>query len=86
MDSKKTPLAVAVFMVIIYIVCLLGVLMFPGFSKTLTRSWFHGPDLTLVWNTSTLTWGNVVIGLVSVFIGVYLATWIFIKLHKAMVK
>lgn len=86
MDSKKTPLAVAIFTEIIYIVCLLGVVLFPGFSKTLTRSWFHGPDLTLIWNTSTLTWGNVIVGLISVFVGVYLATWLFVKIYQAIVK
>lgn len=86
MNSKKAPLAVAIFAEIIYVVCLAGVVLFPEFSKTLTRSWFHGPDLTAVWNTSTLTLANVGIGLVSVFIGVYLATWLFVVIYQAITK
>lgn len=87
MDIKKTPLAVAVFMEIVYVVCLLFVWLFPGFSKTLFQSWMHGVDLTTVWNPSVfLSASSIALGLVTVFLITYGLMWFFIVLYKAIVK
>lgn len=85
MDTKKTPLAVAIFMVIVYLFCLLFVALLPNFSKTIFGSWFHGTDINLTWNP-TFSAGSIVIGLISAFILTYIGTWIFVKLYNAIVK
>lgn len=85
MDTKKTPLAVAVYAEIIWIICLLFVALFPGFSKTIFQSWFHGVNLVSVWNV-TITFSSVILGLVSIFVVTYILVWLFVALYKAIVK
>ncbi len=81
MDSKKTPLAVAIFMEIVYVFCLLSVAIFPNFSKTIFGSWFHGMDLTILWSPN-FSVGSIVIGLISAFVLTYIAAWVFVKIYK----
>jgi hypothetical protein len=68
--------ASAIFMAFVYLVCGLGVLIMPGFSRTLAQSWFHGLDLSQVWSGSAFS-GNFLLGLVSAAILTWLAGWVF---------
>lgn len=85
MDTKKTPLAVAIFMTIVAIFCMLAIAIFPNFSKLIFGSWFHGIDFDAVWNP-TFSVGSVIMGIVSAFVLSYIAAWIFVKIYKAIVK
>ena len=85
MDTKKTPLAVAIFAEIASIACLLAVVLFPTASRAVFESWFHGYNIDQLWEPS-FTILSVVIRLVSVFIFTYLATWVFVIVYKGIVK
>lgn len=86
MDSKKTPLAVAAFLGLLSLGCSLLVWLLPDFSRSLFQSWFHGVNLSIVWDATTMSFGKLVIGLISAFIAGYIATWVFIKIYKAIVR
>lgn len=87
MDSVKTPLAAAVFMEVVFVICRLAVWLFPNASKAITQSWFHGVDLSTSWNPSVSSGAGVfLLGAVSAFIGTYIAVWIFVLIYKAIVK
>lgn len=87
MDTKKTPLAVAVFVEIIYLICLLFVALFPNFSQTVFQSWMHGIDLTTVWNPAIfLSAGSIVLGIISVFVVVYVLIWLFVVVYQKIAK
>jgi hypothetical protein len=85
MDIKKTPLAVAIFAEIISIVCALSIYLLPSFSQKIFQSFFHGIDLSAVWDP-TFNLGSFILGIVVMFVGVYAATWLFVVIYKAIVK
>ncbi|MBM2820315.1 MAG: hypothetical protein HW405_75 [Candidatus Berkelbacteria bacterium] len=85
MDTKKTPLAVAIFILIVYLFCLLSVAILPNLSKIVFGSWFHGTDLSTTWNP-TFSAGSIVIGFISAFVLSYIGAWIFVKIYKTVVK
>lgn len=85
MNSTKTPLAVAVFVSILYVACALGIWIFPVLSRLAFQNWFHGVDLSSIWNaTVSLDGSSLIVGLVSAFILSYIAVWVFVKLHQAI--
>lgn len=86
MDTKKTPLAVATFLGLVSLFCSLLVWLLPDFSRSLFQSWFHGVNLSIVWDATTMSFGKLVIGLVSAFIAGYIVTWVFVKIYKVIVK
>lgn len=85
MDTRRTPLAVALFAEILSIFCLLAVILFPTISRTIFESWFHGYNIGQLWDPS-FTAVSIVIRLVSLFIFTYVATWVFVKVYQAIVK
>lgn len=85
MDTKKTPLAVALFAEALSIFCAIAVALFPNQFMKVVAGWTHGIDYTAIWNPS-LSFGNVLLGLVSLFIFVYLATWVFVLIYRSLVK
>lgn len=85
MDTKKTPLAVAIFAELVSIFCVLSIWLFPGLSMKIFDSWTHGINWDLIWSPN-ITAGNLIIGFVSLFVFTYLATWVFVVIYKAIVK
>lgn len=86
MDLKKTPLAVALFLDVVYLLCGLLVWIWPQFSKSVFQLWFHGVDLNFIWNPTTPTVTGILLGLISTFVFSYIATLIFVKIYKSVVK
>lgn len=76
-----TANAVGATTAIIFVVCRIGVGLFPDLSFTLAQSWFHGIELTKLgsWN---LTAESFVLGLVSATIGAWLVGYLFANLYN----
>lgn len=85
MDSRKTPLAVAIFAEIFSVLCLLAVVLVPTVSRAVFESWFHGYNISRLWDPS-FTAASIIIRLVSFPVFAYVATWVFVKTHQAIVK
>ena len=47
-DPKATANAAAVTVAIVFIVCRVGVALFPDLAMTIAQSWFHGIQLTQI--------------------------------------
>jgi hypothetical protein len=83
MKLNKTVLAnaSAVWMGVIYLACGFAVSAFPGLSKTLTQSWFHGIDVAKLWSGEPFP-GNFLLGLVSSVILTWVAAYLFAYLYN----
>lgn len=86
MDTKKTPLAVAIFAEVLYLFCGLSVVLVPDFAKSFYGSWFHGLDMSTIWNPAGLTTNGFVYGMVTSFVGAYIAAWVFVAIYKSVTK
>ena len=87
MDTKKTPLAVAVFAEIAYLVCLALTAIAPEITRKVIQSWKPGMYLEPIWEpTGMLNATNIIVGIVSLFIVVYLGTLVFVIIYQAIVK
>lgn len=86
LDIKKTPLAVAIYSGIIYIVCRLGIALAPDFSRQLTKWWFHGVSIDQIWGPTSLSIADFIYGLIATLIAVYLAALVFVWVYQAIVK
>lgn len=84
LNEKAFANASAVFMGIVYLACALGVVLFPGVSKAVSISWFHGIDLGIIWTGSIR--GNFLLGIVSAVALSWLGGWIFARLYNRFVK
>jgi hypothetical protein len=86
---KNNPLATAnaigATTAVVFVVCRVGIGLFPDLSFTLAQSWFHGIELTKLgsWN---LTTESFVLGLVSATIGAWLVGYLFASLHRVFTK
>ena len=76
--------ALAAFTAILFIVCRLGIALFPDFSKLLVVSWFHGFDVEALWSPAFQ--GSMVLGFVSAAVGGWLSGWVFAKIYNKMLK
>jgi len=77
-NPVATANATAITIAVVYITCATAVALFPDFTMNVTRSWFHGIDLSKIssWNFSL---GSLILGLVTAtsygwFIGYVFAT------------
>lgn len=86
MDTRKTPLAVATFLGIASLFCGLLIWLLPDFSRSIFQIWFHGIKLSVIWDTTTMSFGSLLLGMVSAFIAGYIATLVFVKIYKAIAK
>lgn len=70
---------------VVFVVCRIGVGLFPDLSFTLAQSWFHGIELTKLgsWN---LTLESFVLGIISATIGAWLAGYLFTSLYNFFIK
>jgi len=80
-----TANAVAVTTAIIYIVCRVGVSLFPDLSMTIAQSWFHGIQLTQI-SELNFTFGSFILGLATSTIGTWLVGYLFAKLYNYFLK
>lgn len=85
MHETKTPLAVAVYMALVSLVCGLAIMIAPGAALALVKTWTHGIDYSAIWSP-TVTFGGIIVGVISAFIASYLATWVFVKIYQTIVK
>ncbi|MDO8443961.1 MAG: DUF5676 family membrane protein [bacterium] len=86
MDTQKTPLAVAIFAEVLYLFCGLSVVLVPDFAKSFYGSWFHGIDMSTIWNPGQVTTNGFIYGMVTSFIGAYVAAWVFVKIYRLVNK
>ena len=75
MKEQEFANALAAVTGIVYVVCSLSVALFPGFSKVVGQSWFHGMDIDLIWTGSPR--GNFLLGFITAVIGMWLVGWAF---------
>lgn len=84
-DPKATANAAAVTVAIVYIVCRVGVVLFPDLATTIAQSWFHGFELSQVsgWDRSL---GSFILGLTTSTIGTWLVGYLFANSYNYFVK
>lgn len=85
MHNTKTPLAVAVYMEILYILCVIVTWLVPNTIRAIGASWIHGFDLSAL-PINSLTAGNIIIGVISSFVVTYILVWLFVIIYKAIAK
>ncbi|KKP88217.1 MAG: hypothetical protein UR93_C0019G0012 [Berkelbacteria bacterium GW2011_GWA2_35_9] len=85
MNESKTPLAVATFLALASLVCGLAIMLIPDLSLSLVKTWTHGIDYSTIWNP-TVTFADIIVGVISAFIASYIATLVFVKIYKAIAK
>lgn len=76
-----TANASAVTVAIIYITCALAVGLFPEFTMSVTRSWFHGIDLSKIssWNFSA---GSLMLGLMTAVAYAWFIGYLFANIYN----
>ncbi len=84
-NPSVTANAAAVTVAIVYIVCRIGIALFPDLGMTITQSWFHGIQLTQI-SELDLSLGSFVLGLATSTIGVWLVGYLFAKLYNYFLK
>lgn len=66
-----------------FIGCVLLTIVAPGIYQAIMQSWFHGVDLSLIWNPRP---GNIVLGLISFTLISWLSGWAFAWLYNKFTK
>lgn len=84
-SPKATANAAATTVAIIYIVCRVGVSLFPDLSMTIAQSWFHGIQLTQL-NELNFSLDSFLLGLVTSTIGAWLVGYLFASLYNYFAK
>ena len=83
-NVMATANATAVTVGFIYVVCALSIALFPGISKNVAVSWFHGMDLGSIWTGEPR--GNFVLGLVTAVAGSWITGYVFAWSYNRFVK
>ncbi len=84
LNEKALANASAAVVGVVYIFCAAAVAIFPGISKIIAGSWFHGLDLEAIWTGAPR--GNFILGLITAAAGVWLIGWLFAWLYNRLVK
>ena len=84
-NPSVTANAAAVNVAIVYIVCRIGIALFPDLGMTIAQSWFHGIQLTQI-SELNLSLGSFVLGLTTSTIGAWLIGYLFAKLYNYFLK
>ena len=84
-NPSVTANAAAVTVAIVYIVCRIGIALFPDLAMTIAQSWFHGIQLTQI-SELNLSLGSFVLGLATSTIGTWLVGYLFAKLYNYFLK
>ena len=85
MKGYAIPNALAVTTAIVYAVCRLLVGLFPDASFAVAQSWFHGIALSKL-GTWDLTFGSLILGIISSSVTVWIIGYIFIKVYRLFAK
>lgn len=80
-----TANAAAVTAGVVYIVCRILVGLFPDISFSIAQSWFHDIALTKL-DTSSLTPGSFILGIVSSVITVWIIGYLFAAVYNYFLK
>ncbi len=86
---KHPPIATAnasaVTVATVYVICALAVGLFPEFTMTVARSWFHGIDLSQIssWNIS---FGSLVLGFVTAVAYAWFIGYVFANVYNYFLK
>lgn len=80
-----TANAAALTMMVVYITCATAVALFPDFTMNVTRSWFHGIDLSQIsaWNFSL---DSLVLGLVTATAYTWFIGYVFASVYNYFIK
>ena len=84
-DINATGIALALTFLIVSIVCLLFVLIAPGFAVSLFGSFMHGIDITKIAVTPSFS-GNTLLGIIVVVVGGYLIGALFALIYNKFAK
>lgn len=84
-DVNATGIAAGLTLGIISIICLVLVLIAPGFALTLFGSFMHGVDLSKIAITPSIS-GRTVLGLVVAVVGGYVIGVIFAAIYNMSEK
>ena len=84
LKAKPFANALAITMVVVYVICALAVAVLPNLFRAVAISWFHGIDFEAIWTGEPR--GNFFLGLISTvvfswFIGYFLA-WVYNRFTK----
>ena len=85
-DTKKTPLAVAVFVEIAYLILLAFTAIIPETVRKVVQTWKPGTYLGPIWSEEMLSATNIIVGIVSLFIVAYLGALVFVVVYQAIAK
>jgi hypothetical protein len=81
-----TANATAATVAIVYIVCALGVLLFPDITMTIARSWFHGIDISQLTLSTQTNAGSLVLGFITATGGGWLLGYLFASFYNYFLK
>lgn len=84
-DPNTTANATAVTTAIVYIVCRTAFVIAPELFMGISRSWFHGIDISLI-AAKNIPPGSFVMGLISATIGAWLVGYLFASLYNSFLK
>ena len=84
-DVNATGIALALTFVVVSIVCLVLVLIAPGFTLKLFGSFMHGIDITKIAVTPSIG-GRTVLGFVVAVVGGYVIGVIFAAIYNKFAK
>ncbi len=84
-NSMATANAFAATIIVVYVTCALFFVLAPDVSMAITKTWFHGIDISLI-NGRTNTINSFVLGLVSAAISSWLVGYIFALFYTSFAK
>jgi len=84
-NPSATANAAAVTTAVIYVVCALFFVIAPDLSMAVTKTWFHGIDISLL-DARTATVGSFILGLISATVGAWLVGYLFAVLYNKFVE
>jgi len=80
-EPKVTAKALAAKIGLIYVVCAVSIVLFPGLAMTIAQSWFHGLDLSKIFGLR-VTPGSFVLGFITSTAGGGLVGYVFAKAYN----
>ena len=82
----STANATAATVSLVYVVCAIGVLLFPDISMTVARSWFHGIDISKIALSTQTNLGSLLLGFITAIAGRWLLGYIFANFYNYFLK
>lgn len=84
-QPMATANAAAVTTAVVYITCATAVALFPDFTMSVTRSWFHGIDLSRIsaWNFSL---ESLFLGIVTAVVYAWFIGYVFAHTYNSFLK